>query len=200
MTSNSTAPIRSVLLLKSLRRKVVGTNADISMDDTAKKSGLWLSKWCKIQHFKILFIFNIYSFIFNICIYSALLFVQNSTPIFIFNSSICSQNYYPFRNYYPLNNFLFIQDLLRISITHASDVLPAADEQGAAKKLKRSLELWKDTDRYCTEFSDERLLRSEHLSLAWLLSDDVPLIFCKYFLRAPNQRKMQRSAVHNQKN
>ena len=29
---------------------------------------VWLSKWCKIQHFKILFIFNIYSFIFNICI------------------------------------------------------------------------------------------------------------------------------------
>ena len=104
-----------------------------------------LSKWCKIQHFKILFIFSIYSFIFNICIYSALLFVQNSTPIFIFNSSICSQNYYPFRNY-PFNNILFIQDLLRISLTHGSDVLPAVDEQGVAKKRKRSLELWKDTD------------------------------------------------------
>ena len=126
---------------------------------------IWFSKWCKIQHFKIFFIFNIYSFIFNICIYSALLFVQNSTPIFIFNGFICSQNYYPFRNYLSIQQLLFIQDLLRISLTHGSDILPAVDEQGAAKKRKRSLEHWKDTDRFCTEFSEERLRRSEHLRL-----------------------------------
>ena len=29
---------------------------------------IWLLKWCKIQHFKILFIFTIYSFTFNICL------------------------------------------------------------------------------------------------------------------------------------
>ena len=42
---------------------------------------------------------------------------------------------------YPFNIFLFIQDLLGISLTHGSDVLYAADEQGEAKKRKRSLEL-----------------------------------------------------------
>ena len=118
MTSNSTAPTRSVLLLKSMRREVIGTNADILMDDTAKRSGLWLSKWCKIQHFKILLIFNIYSFIFNICIYSSLLFVQNSTPIFIFNSSICSQNYYPFRNYLSIQQ-LFLHSSFTAHLYYA---------------------------------------------------------------------------------
>ena len=114
-----------------------------------------LSKWCKIQHFETLFIFNIYSFIFNICIYSALIFVQNSTPIFIFNSSICSQNYYLFRNYLSIQQ-LFIHSRFTVHLlTHGSDVLPAADEQGAAKKHKRLLELSKDTDRFCTEFSEE---------------------------------------------
>ena len=47
--------------------------------------------------------------------------MQNSIPIFIFNSYICSEHVYPF------NNFLFIQDLLRISLMHGSDVLPASD-------------------------------------------------------------------------
>ena len=37
---------------------------------------VWLSEWCKIQHFKILFIFNIYSSIFNICVYSSLIFIH----------------------------------------------------------------------------------------------------------------------------
>ena len=65
------------------------------------QASVWLSKWCKIRHFKILFIFNI-------CIYSALRFLQNSTPIFfLFNSSICSQNYYPFRKYLSIQQ-LFI--------------------------------------------------------------------------------------------
>ena len=77
-----------------------------------------LSKWCKIQHFKILFIFNIYSFIFNICIYSALLFVQNSAPLFIFNSSICSQNYYPFRNYLSIQQ-LFIHSRFTAHLSYA---------------------------------------------------------------------------------
>ena len=69
--------------------------------------------------------------------YSTLLFVQNSTPIFIFNSSICSQNYYHSETIYPFNNFLFIQDLLHISLAHRSDVLPTVDEQGEAKKRRQ---------------------------------------------------------------
>ena len=43
---------------------------------------------------------------------------------------------YPFRDYLSIQ-----QDLLRISLSHGSDAFPAADEQGAAKKRKRSLEL-----------------------------------------------------------
>ena len=82
------------------------------------QASVWLLKWCKIQHFKILFIFNIYSFIFNICIYSALLFVQNSTPIFIFNSSICSQNYYPFRKYLSIQQ-LFIHSRFAAHLSYA---------------------------------------------------------------------------------
>ena len=58
-----------------------------------------------------------------------------STVLFVHKIIIHSETIYPF------NNFLFIKDLLRISLTHGSDVLPAADEQGAAKKRKRSLEL-----------------------------------------------------------
>ena len=44
-----------------------------------------------------------------------------STVIFVHKIIIHSEIVYPF------NNFLFIQDLLRISLTHGSDVLPAAD-------------------------------------------------------------------------
>ena len=164
------------------------------------QGGVWLSKWCKIQHFKILFIFNIYSFIFDICIYSALLFVQTSTPIFIINSYICSQNYYPFRNYLSIQQ-LFIHSRFTAHLSYAWKWrLPAADEQGAAKKRKPSFELWKDTDRFCTEFSEKRLRRSEHLRLCLTTLRRCSINFCKYFSRAPNQRKMQRSAVHNQKN
>ena len=89
----------------------VGTNPKLRF--------LWLSKWCKIQHFKILLIFNIYSFIFNICIYSALIFVQNSTPIFIFNISFCSQNYCPFRNYLSTIQQLFIRSRFTAHISYA---------------------------------------------------------------------------------
>ena len=48
---------------------------------------------------------------------------------------------------------------------HGSDILPAVDEQGAAKKHNRSLELWKDITRFYTEFREERVRRSEHLRL-----------------------------------
>ena len=58
-----------------------------------------------------------------------------STVLFIHKIVIHSETIYPF------NKFLFIQDLLRISLTHGSDVLPAADEQWAVKKRKPSLEL-----------------------------------------------------------
>ena len=49
-------------------------------------SCMWLSKWCKIQHFEILFIFNIYSFIFTICLFTfnICLFIF-SICLFIFN-------------------------------------------------------------------------------------------------------------------
>ena len=144
----------------------------------------------QIQHFKVLFIFNIYSFIFNICIHLASLFVQNSTLISIFNSSICSQNYYPF------NYFLFIQELLRISLTHGSDVLPAADEQGAAKKRERSLELWKDTDRFCTVFSEERLRRSEHLRLFLITLRRCSIDFLQIFFRELQTREKCKEVLH----
>ena len=95
-----------------------------------------------VQHLKILFMFNIYSFIFNIClIYSALILfkIQHlylySTVLFVHKIIIHSETIFPF------NNFLFIQDLLRISLTHGSGVLLAANEKGAVKKCKRSLEL-----------------------------------------------------------
>ena len=97
------------------------------MDD----SKCYLTFYSYHTDLKSTFIFNIASiqhlFLFKIqhlYLYSTVLFVHN---III--------------TIYPFNNFLFIQDLLRISLTHGSDVLPAADESGAAKKRKRSLEL-----------------------------------------------------------
>ena len=53
-----------------------------------KAKPVWLSKWCKIQHFEILFIFNIYSFIFTIYsfIFSICLFIFN---ICLFSFNIC---------------------------------------------------------------------------------------------------------------
>ena len=78
------------------------------------------STFVSIQHY--------YSFkIQHLYLYSTVLFVHK---IIIHSETI-----------YPFNNFLFIQDLLHISLTHESDVLPAADEQEAAMKRKRSLEL-----------------------------------------------------------
>ena len=47
-----------------------------------------------------------------------------STVLFVHKIIIHSKTIYPF------NNFLFIQDLLCITLTHGSDVLPAVDEQG----------------------------------------------------------------------
>ena len=78
------------------------------------------STFVSIQHYYLFKIQHLY-------LYSTVLFVHK---IIIHSETIC-----------PFKNFLFIQDLLRISLTNGSDVLPAADEQGATKKRKQSLEL-----------------------------------------------------------
>ena len=106
-----------------------------------------------------------------------------STVLFVHKIIIHSETIYPF------NNFLFIQDLLRISLTHGSDVLSAADEQGAAKKCKRSLELWKDTDRFCTELSEERLRRSEHLRLCLITLRRCSSDFLQIFFASSKPEK-----------
>ena len=49
------------------------------------------------------------------------LFVQNSTPIFMFNNSICSQNYYPFRNYLSVQQ-LFIHSRFTAHLPYALEV------------------------------------------------------------------------------
>ena len=127
----------------------------------------------QIQHFKIIFIFNIYSFIFNICIYSALIIVQNSTPIFIFNSSICSQNYHPFRNY------LSIQQTFYSFKIYCASLL-----RGQRRSASDHWNFEKYTDRFCTEFSEERLRRSEHLRLCLIT---FPTMFHRLFANiSPN--------------
>ena len=80
------------------------------------------SKFQNFIHIEHLFIHIQHLCVFRINIHSrsTFIFMQNSTPVFIFNSYICSQNYYPFRNFHPFNNFLFIQDLLGISPMHDS--------------------------------------------------------------------------------
>ena len=49
----------------------------------------------------------------HLYLYSTVIFVHE----IIIHSEVC----------YRFNNILFIQDLLRISLTHGSDVLPEAD-------------------------------------------------------------------------
>ena len=82
--------------------------------------------------------------------------------------------------------FLFIQDLLHISLTHGSDILPAADEQGAAKKHNwSSLEVWKDTDHICCSWrkraADLNIPRLCLITL-WLCSTEFLQIFFAYSL------------------
>ena len=79
---------------------------------------LWLSKWCKIQRFKnFIHIQHLFIHIQHMYLYSALIFVQNSTPIFICNRSICSQNYYPFRNYLSIQQ-LFIHSTFTAHLSY----------------------------------------------------------------------------------
>ena len=80
-------------------------------------------------HIKHLYVFSI-----NICSkFNTYIYIQQ---LYLFTKLLSIQNLFIHSTI-----FLFTEDLLRISLTHGSDVLPAADEQGAAKKRMRSLEL-----------------------------------------------------------
>ena len=69
---------------------------------------VWLSKWCKIQHFKILFIFSIYSFIFK--------------HLYLFSITICSKfdTYIYIQQFYLFPKLLSIQKLFIHSTTFYS--------------------------------------------------------------------------------
>ena len=59
-------------------------------------------------HIQHLFIFIHIQHVISINIYSrsTFIFIQNSTPVFIFNRYICLQNYYPFRNSLSIQQFI----------------------------------------------------------------------------------------------
>ena len=151
-------------------------------------------EWCKIQHFKFLFIF----------MNSAFIFVQNSTPIFIFNSYICSQNYYPFRNYLSIQQFLFkiyCASLLRMEVTYFLQRM----NRGQRRSASDHWNLEKIPTAFAVQWGKAPPIRTFKT-----FPDYSPTMFTWLFVNlflltladslASNQRKMQRNAVHDQKN
>ena len=71
-------------------------------------------------HIQHLFIHIQHLYVFSINIYSRSTFIfrQNSTPKFIFNSYICSQNYYLFRNFLSIQHF-FIHSRFTTRLSYA---------------------------------------------------------------------------------
>ena len=76
-----------------------------------------------------------------------------STVLFVHKIIIHSETIYPF------NNFLFIQDLLEVMY------FLQRMNRGQRRSASDHWNFEKDTDRFCTEFSEEGLRRSEHLRL-----------------------------------
>ena len=88
-----------------------------------------------IQHLFI-HIQHLYAFSINIYSRSTFIFMQNSTPLYIINSYICSQSYYPFRNFLSIQQFfhsfkIYCAFLLRMEVMYFLQLINRGQRRSA---------------------------------------------------------------------
>ena len=142
---------QNVFLLRESTSIMSGNLKGFTLEELNPSTGLlWLSKWCKIQHFKILFIFVICSK-FNTYIYIQQFYFL--TKLSIQKLFIHSTTFYSFK--------IYCASLLRMEVTYFLQRM----NRGQRRSASDHWNFEKYTDCFCTEFSEERLRRSKHLRL-----------------------------------
>ena len=139
--------------------------------------------------------------------FNILKFYSYSTFIHSYSTFVSIQHYHLFRIQHLYSAVLFVHKIIIHSetIIHSTTFYSfkiycassyawkwrtsCSEWTGAAKKRKRSLELWKDTDRFCTEFSEERLRRSEHLRLCLITLRRCSTDFLQIFFASSKPEK-----------